>query len=88
MGQVRVGIYDTTVDFWDPATAVARLKKELQLVAASAAGADAYNKAGSGVSPFPRVLLQSKLGGHNCYDTVNDNATKCAFIMDACRVDT
>ena len=77
--QVRVGIHDTTVDFWDPALAVARLKREL-----AAAGLSDSPGAPPNERVMPTVLLQVKPGGHDCYDTPSDDASKCAFIMSCC----
>lgn len=81
--QVRVGLNDTTVDFWDPAKAVAKLDRELVL-AGLRRGDNAQDVSHRKQRGCPMILLQCKLGGHNCYNTASDDATKCAFIIDVC----
>jgi len=77
--QVRVGLNDTTVDFWDPAKAVAKLEKAL-----SSAGLLSDSTPGRQSSRHVRLLLQTKLGGHSCYNAPTDDANRCAFILDTC----
>ncbi len=61
---VRSALFDERVGYWEHAAFVAEVRK----------GRDAAAAASSS------VLLRVKAGGHDCFDTAEDDAELCAFL--------